>query len=111
MGEEDIILGFSPIPELLMKTLLLLLFLAGGIFFLRVNLPQDDIAASVAESSDVSILQSALISTLGNRLAQWNRLDLIVLKLACSENLQMMFIALPFKSWERMEREVEECPF
>lgn len=93
-----------------MKLLMSLVLIIGIVYFLRVNLPSDDISANLATTQNTNVLESLLLQgTMNDAVAEWQKLDLIVVKLACSERLKTKLIAKPFGKWEVLEKDVNEC--
>lgn len=93
-----------------MKTLIGLVLIIGIVFFLRVNLPPDDIPANLATKQNTNVFESLLLQgTMNDTVAEWQKIDFIVVKMACSERLKVKLIAEPFSKWKVLEENVDEC--
>ncbi|WP_103919641.1 hypothetical protein [Candidatus Venteria ishoeyi] len=80
------------------------------IFFLRVNLPPNDIANYVEFGQKAGFINYIAANvTLNQKVANWTFTDFILLKMACSERLKTKMIAIPFSKWQLFEKEIEYC--
>ena len=94
-----------------MKTLIIVLVvLASVVGVLRINLPSNDINAQVASDQGASFLEQAMTGMMFNdSVAEWQYIDLVVVKFACSERLEMTLIALPFRRWQNYDDKQSLC--
>ena len=94
-----------------MKTLIIVLvILASVVGILRINLPSNDIDAEMANSKDANFLEKAMTGMMfSDSVAEWQYIDLVVVKFACSERLEMTLIALPFKRWQSYDDKQNLC--
>jgi len=93
-----------------MKTLTTIIVIFGLAFFLRVNLPPDEIASNIELKEDIGLFEEYAAKMVASQtVANWERMDLIVVKLACSERLKTTLIAIPFQKWSVLERDIEKC--
>ncbi len=94
-----------------MKTLITtLVILASVIGILRINLPSNDIDVEMASDQDANFLEQAMTGMMfSNSVADWQYIDLVVVKFACSERLKITLIAVPFKRWQSYDDERSIC--
>lgn len=94
-----------------MKTLITaLVILASVIGILRINLPSNDIDAQMATDHEANFLEKAMTGMMfSDSVADWQYIDLVVVKFACSERLEMTLIALPFKRWQSYDEKHSIC--
>lgn len=93
-----------------MKAFISLTLIIGFVFFLRVNLPPNDIPTNLATKQDTNVFESLLLQgTMNDAVAEWQRIDFIVIKLACSEHLKIKLIAQPFSKWQVLEKDIQSC--
>ncbi len=94
-----------------MKTLIIVLvILASVVGILRINLPSNDIDAEMASNKDTNFLEKAMTGMMfSDSVAEWQYIDLVVVKFACSERLEMTLIALPFKRWQSYDENRSIC--
>ena len=99
------------ILEFYMKTLIIVLvILASTIGLLRINLPSNDINVETASTQEANFLEKAMTSMMfSDSVADWQYIDLVVVKFACSERLEMTLIALPFKRWQSYDDKRSIC--
>jgi len=85
-----------------MKTLIIVLVsLASIVGILRINLPSNDIDAEFTNSQEENFLERTMSGVMfSDAVAEWHYIDLVVVKLARSDRLEMTMIALPFKRWQ-----------
>jgi hypothetical protein len=90
------------------KIILVLLILV--VVLLRLNLPPNNINDNFSLKSDEGIVEElASRFTFSDAIADWQYLDLIVVKYACSERVGMSLIAMPFSKWKVHEENVTSC--
>ncbi len=83
-----------------MKTIILLVLLAGGAYLCRINLPPNDVSAHHVVSEDAGVLDQIKHGLLSSQaIAQWHYSDYGVVKFARSDRLDLTMIALPFQKW------------
>jgi len=92
-----------------MKSVIVILLIVGLMSFLRVNLPSNDITNQVQVKSDNMMDRVMANILLTDSVADWQFMDYLVVKTACSENLKIKLIALPFKKWEEIEEDFKSC--
>ncbi|MGB5965693.1 MAG: hypothetical protein WBF77_02725 [Sulfurimonadaceae bacterium] len=94
-----------------MKTLIIVLvILATVIGILRINLPSNDIDEQLATNQEANFLEKAMTGMMfSDTVAEWQYIDLVVVKFACSERLEMTLIALPFKRWQSYDEKRSIC--
>ena len=92
-----------------MKSVIVILLIVGLVSFLRVNLPSNDITNQVQVKSDNMMDRVMANILLTDSVADWQFMDYLVVKTACSENLKIKLIALPFKKWEEIEEDFKSC--
>lgn len=94
-----------------MKTLIIVLvILASIVGVLRINLPSNDIDAELASSKEANFLEKAMTGMMfSDSVAEWHYIDLVVVKLACSDRLEVTMIALPFKRWQSYDDKESLC--
>lgn len=94
-----------------MKTLIIVLvILASVVGVLRINLPSNEINVEIASSHETGFLEQAMTSMMfSDTVADWKYIDLVVVKFACSERLEMTLIALPFKRWQSYDEKHNIC--
>ena len=94
-----------------LKTLItVLVILASVIGILRINLPSNDIDEQLATNQEANFLERAMTGMMfSNSVAEWQYIDLVVVKFACSERLEMTLIALPFKRWQSYDDKRSIC--
>jgi len=92
-----------------MKGVIVILLIVGLVSFLRVNLPSNDINSNVLATSDNMVDRVMANILLTDSVADWQFMDYLVVKTACSENLKLKLIALPFKKWEKTEEDIKSC--
>lgn len=98
-----------------MKILLLLvIFIA--VFFLHINLPRNaDIDTHISQqqkSTDpaLNFIGKAMSKVLySDVVADWQFIDFIVIKYACSENLKVKMVAYPLQKWQLHEDNIKKC--
>ena len=92
------------------KLVLFLAVLAGAAYFLRINLPSNDVSESVEVAEGANILEAWLVrGATSQAVADWRITDFIVVKFACSDVLEMEMVAMPFSKWRRLDRPFEGC--
>jgi len=78
------------------------------VFVLRINLPPNDIANNLKLEANAGWLEGLTANTLlSQTIANWQITDLIVIKFAHSERLEISLIALPFQKWQLLEKKTE----
>ena len=93
-----------------MKTITTIIVILGLAYFLRLNLPPDDIAKNMDLRNDIGFFQEmAAKMAYSQTVANWERMDLIIVKMACSERLKITLIGIPFQKWALFERNTEKC--
>lgn len=94
-----------------MKTLIIVfVVLASVVGVLRLNLPTNDIEIQLANAQEANIFEKAMTSMMfSDSVAEWQYIDLVVVKFACSERLGMTLIALPFKRWQSYDENRSIC--
>ncbi len=94
-----------------MKTLIIVLvILASIIGLLRLNLPSNDINPEIAAKEGTNFLEQAMTGMMfSDAVAGWRYIDLVVVKFACSERLNVTLIALPFKRWQSYDDNKSLC--
>jgi len=92
-----------------MKSIIIVLLIVGLGSFLRVNLPSNDIVNNVQVKSDNVIDRVMENIMMTHSVADWHVVDFLFFKTACSENLKLKLIALPFKRWEKSEENIKSC--
>jgi len=91
------------------KNLAIIVVISLLAFILRINLPPNDIAHNLKLKENVGWLEGLTANTLlSQTIANWQITDLIVIKFAYSERLEMSLIALPFQKWQLLEKKSEE---
>jgi len=92
-----------------MKSTIFILLIIGSVFFLRINLPSNDIKNHVLQGSDSIVDQTINAFLLSDSIADWQFIDFIVVKFACSDKLKMRLIAKPLSKWEVYEKDIKSC--
>ena len=94
-----------------MKTLIIVLvILASVVGILRINLPSNAINVETASDQEATFLEKAMTSMMfSDSVADWQYIDLVVVKFACSERLETTLIALPFKRWQSYDEKHNIC--
>jgi len=92
-----------------MKAIIVVLLVVGLVSFLRVNLPSNDINNNIQVKSDNMVDRVMNNILLADSVADWQFIDYLVVKTACSENLKLKLIALPFKKWQKAEENIKSC--
>ena len=94
-----------------MKTLIIVLVILATVTgILRINLPSNDINVETASNQEANFLEKAMTSMMfSDSVADWQYIDLVVVKFACSERLEMTLIALPFKRWQSYDDKRSIC--
>ncbi len=92
-----------------MKSTIFFLVVIGLVFFLRLNLPANNINTNIQKSSDNIVDQTINTILLSDTVADWQYIDFIVIKFACSENLKIRMIAYPLKRWEIHKKDIKNC--
>jgi len=92
-----------------MKGVIVILLIVGLVSFLRVNLPSNDITSNVLVKSDNMMDRVMANVLLTDSVADWQFMDYLIVKTACSENLKLKLIAVPFKKWEKSEEDIKTC--
>lgn len=84
-----------------MKTFITVLITAALVIaVLRINLPSNDVDEQFESRKEETFMEKAMTGMMfSDTVAQWHYIDLVVVKFACSEKLEMTLIALPFKRW------------
>lgn len=102
---------FGYYRSIYMKTLItVLVILASVVGILRINLPSNDIDEQLATNSEASFLEKAITGMMfSDSVADWQYIDLVVVKFACSERLEMTLIAIPFKRWQSYDEKRSIC--
>ncbi len=92
------------------KFIAILVILASVIGVLRLNLPSNSIDAQIQEDQEASFMEKAVAGMMfSDVIADWQYIDLVVVKFACSERLNMTLIALPFKRWKSYDANGSIC--
>jgi len=94
-----------------MKTfIIVLVLLASVIGVLRLNLPANTVNAQIEEDREANFMEKAVAGMMfSDTIADWHYIDLVVVKFACSERLNMTLIALPFKRWKSYDTNSSIC--
>jgi len=100
-----------------MKILTVIIALLFAIaFFLRINLPtNDDLYRHISQqqkSADpaLNFIGKAMSKILyADLVADWQFIDFILVKQACSENLKVKMIAYPLHQWQLLEDNIVKC--
>ncbi len=94
-----------------MKTLIVVLvILASVVGILRINLPSNDINAQITSNKEMSFIEQAMTGMMfSDSVAEWQYVDLVIVKFACSERLEMTLIALPFRRWQSYDDKQNLC--
>ncbi len=92
-----------------MKSIIIILLVVGLVSFLRVNLPSNDIVNNIQVKSNNVIDRVMDNIMMTNSIADWHVIDFLFFKTACSENLKLKLIALPFKRWKKSEENIKSC--
>ena len=80
------------------------------VVIMRLNLPDNEINKNLAIKNDANVVEEfASKIAFSNVIADWNLIDLIVVKFACSERLGLILVAYPFSKWELWDNEVKSC--
>ncbi len=83
-----------------------LIVIALVVVILRINLPQNDVSNYFTDDHEMSIFEKKMVELmLNDAVAEWQYIDLVVVKFACSEKLKITFIGLPFRRWSRYDKE------
>ncbi len=79
-------------------------------FILRINLPPNNIAFNIAVKDDTNEFQEILLKgAFTQAIADWQIIDLIVVKFACSDRLEMLLMAVPFQKWHVAKKQYGDC--
>lgn len=71
---------------------------------LRLNLASNEINVQLSDDRESNLLEKAMSGVMySDAVAEWQYIDLVVVKFACSERLEMTMIALPFRRWQRYD--------
>jgi len=92
-----------------MKSVVLFLVIIGLVFFLRVNLPPNNINSNIHKTANNLIDQTINSFLLSDTIADWQYIDFIVFKFACSENLKIRMVAYPLQKWKIHEQNIQGC--
>ncbi len=92
-----------------MKGAVFILLVIGIVFFLRINLPPNNINDNVHIKSDGLLNRTIAAVLLTDTVADWQYIDFIVFKYACSENLKIRLVAFPFGKWEKSDENIKSC--
>jgi len=100
------LLSYEKLERVKMKfigiVILIIVLIVGMI--LRLNLPDNNIATYVEIGRDTNFWEKSLTKAmLSNTIADWRYLDLVVVKFACSEKLEMALIGKPFQKWRKYD--------
>lgn len=97
-------------------TLILLVLIIGFAFFMRINLPLNtDIDKHISQqqkSADPALdfIGKAMSKIIySDTVADWQFVDFIVVKYACSENLKIKMVAYPLQKWQLLEDNIRQC--
>jgi hypothetical protein len=92
------------------KLVLVFMLLFTVISVLRLNLPSNEIRVESTDTKQNNIFEIAISEMMfSDSVADWQYIDLVVVKFACSERLEMTLIALPFKRWKRYDDKKSIC--
>ncbi|MBF0264923.1 MAG: hypothetical protein HQL46_06585 [Gammaproteobacteria bacterium] len=85
-------------------------------FFLRINLPtNEDLDMHISQqqqSADpaLNFIGKAMSKILySDVVADWQFIDYIIFKEACSENLKVKMVAYPLHKWQLLEDNINRC--
>jgi len=93
-----------------MKSIITLVIVVVLIFFLRVNLPPNDISSHMAIKDDANLFEGLALRGVATQIiAEWNIIDLLIVKVACSDRLEMSVVAFPFSKWYILDQDVKQC--
>lgn len=88
--------------------LLFVLVLSVGI--IRLNLPSNHITDQIAVNKESNVFEQVISNVmLSDTVADWRYIDLVILKYACSERLNMTLIGLPFERWKEYKQNSIFC--
>lgn len=101
---------FWSVRSISLKTFMILLIILSVVGILRLNLATNDIAAQLSTSKETNLFEKAMTGVMySDSVAEWQYIDLVVVKFACSERLKMTMVALPFKRWQSYDERRSIC--
>jgi len=88
--------------------LLIVFILIVGV--LRLNLPSNHITEQIAVNKESNLFEQVMVNVMmSDTVADWRYIDLVVVKYACSERLDVTLIGLPFRRWQEASTDVDIC--
>lgn len=93
-----------------MKAVISIIIIVTLGFFLRVNLPSNEISTNISIEENANAMQALILrGALTQLVADWQIRDYLLFKTACSERLELSLVAIPFSKWSTLDKNRQSC--